>query len=171
MEPQSRSNDDQTRYQAQYWNGPEAGHWQVQEPRYERMAVAGLLAGWTLGYAGLHYVVGLRARSREALTALVPLFLPISLLSTAYVPAGLLPGWVPKRRGRQPLQPRGRHRPRRHDRDPGCRPARRRAGRGRRSRRPHPAGRRPRLRRPRPPWAQPSRRTRRRGRLRARWSR
>jgi ABC-2 type transport system permease protein len=39
-------------------------------------------------------VVGLKARSPEALTALVPLFLPISLLSTAYVPAQLLPGWV-----------------------------------------------------------------------------
>jgi ABC-2 type transport system permease protein len=58
------------------------------------LAVAGLLAGWTLGYAGLYYLVGLRARSPEALTALVPLFLPISLLSTAYVPAELLPGWV-----------------------------------------------------------------------------
>ena len=58
------------------------------------LAIAGLLAGWTLGYAGLYYVVGLRARSPEALTALVPLFLPISLLSTAYVPAELLPGWV-----------------------------------------------------------------------------
>jgi ABC-2 type transport system permease protein len=58
------------------------------------LAVAVLLAGWTLGYAGLYYVVGLRARSPEALTALVPLFLPISLLSTAYVPADLLPGWV-----------------------------------------------------------------------------
>jgi ABC-2 type transport system permease protein len=57
-------------------------------------AVAVLLAGWTLGYAGLYYVVGLKARSPEALTALVPLFLPISLLSTAYVPADLLPGWV-----------------------------------------------------------------------------
>jgi ABC-2 type transport system permease protein len=39
-------------------------------------------------------VVGLRARRPEALTALVPLFLPFSLLSTAYVPAELLPGWV-----------------------------------------------------------------------------
>jgi ABC-2 type transport system permease protein len=57
-------------------------------------AIAVLLAGWTLGYAGLYYVVGLKARSPEALTALVPLFLPISLLSTAYVPADLLPGWV-----------------------------------------------------------------------------
>jgi ABC-2 type transport system permease protein len=58
------------------------------------LIIAGLLAGWTLGYAGLYYLVGLRARSPEALTALVPLFLPISLLSTAYVPAELLPGWV-----------------------------------------------------------------------------
>jgi hypothetical protein len=94
MEPPSSSNDDQARHQAQYCTGREASHWLVQEPRYQRMAVAALLAGWTLGYAGLYYVVGLRARSPEALTALVPLFVPISLLSTAYVPAGLLPGWV-----------------------------------------------------------------------------
>jgi ABC-2 type transport system permease protein len=58
------------------------------------LTIAALLAGWTLGYAGLYYVVGLKARSPEALSALVPLFLPISLLSTAYVPADLLPGWV-----------------------------------------------------------------------------
>jgi ABC-2 type transport system permease protein len=58
------------------------------------LAIAVLLAGWTLGYAGLYYLVGLRARSPEALTALVPLFLPVSLLSTAYVPTELLPGWV-----------------------------------------------------------------------------
>ena len=58
------------------------------------LAIAVLLAGWTLAYAGLYYLVGLRARSPEALTALVPLFLPISLLSTAYVPSQLLPGWV-----------------------------------------------------------------------------
>jgi ABC-2 type transport system permease protein len=58
------------------------------------LVIAILLAGWSLGYAGLYYVVGLKARSPEALTALVPLFLPISLLSTAYVPAELLPGWV-----------------------------------------------------------------------------
>jgi hypothetical protein len=55
------------------------------------LAIAGLLAGWTLGYAGLSYVVGLRARSPEALTALVPLFLPISLLSTAYGPPSCCP--------------------------------------------------------------------------------
>src|SRR5215216_2811913 len=37
MEPPSRPNDDQTQYQAQYWNGPEASHWLVHEHRYERM--------------------------------------------------------------------------------------------------------------------------------------
>jgi ABC-2 type transport system permease protein len=58
------------------------------------LAIAVLLGGWTLGYAGLYYVVGLKARSPEALTALVPLFLPMSLLSTAYVPVELLPSWV-----------------------------------------------------------------------------
>jgi hypothetical protein len=39
MEPPSNANGDQTRDQAQSWNGPEAGHWLVQEHRYQRMAV------------------------------------------------------------------------------------------------------------------------------------
>jgi hypothetical protein len=98
MEPPSSANGDQTRDQAQSLDGPEADHWLVQEN--QRMAVAALLDGWTLGYAGLYSVVGLRARSPEALTALVPLtalvslFVPIWLLSTAHVPAELLPGLV-----------------------------------------------------------------------------
>jgi hypothetical protein len=71
------------------------------------LAIAGLLAGWTLGYAGLSYVVGLRARSPEALTALVPLFLPISLLSTAYGPPSCCPaGSAPP--PPSTLPPRGR---------------------------------------------------------------
>src|SRR5262245_12304227 len=37
MEPQSRPDDDQTQYQGQYWNGPEASHWLVHEHSYERM--------------------------------------------------------------------------------------------------------------------------------------
>lgn len=53
-----------------------------------------LLALWTLGYAGLYYVVGLKTRKAEALAALVPMFLPISLLSTAYIPGDLAPSWV-----------------------------------------------------------------------------
>jgi ABC-2 type transport system permease protein len=53
-----------------------------------------LLALWTLGYAGMYYVVGLKTRRAEALTGLVPLFLPISLLSTAYIPRDLAPPWV-----------------------------------------------------------------------------
>jgi ABC-2 type transport system permease protein len=53
-----------------------------------------LLALWTLGYAGMYYVVGLKTRKAEALTGLVPMFLPISLLSTAYIPRDLAPTWV-----------------------------------------------------------------------------
>jgi SAM-dependent methyltransferase len=37
MEPPRSSNDDQSRDQAQYWNGPEASHWLVHAPRYESM--------------------------------------------------------------------------------------------------------------------------------------
>ena len=36
------------------------------------LAIAGLLAGWTLGYAGLYYVVGLRAHSPHRPGAPVP---------------------------------------------------------------------------------------------------
>jgi ABC-2 type transport system permease protein len=53
-----------------------------------------LLALWTLAYSGLYYIVGLKSQKPEALTALVPLFLPISLLSTAYVPSNIAPAWV-----------------------------------------------------------------------------
>jgi hypothetical protein len=150
MEPRSSSNDDQARYQAQYWNGPEAGHWLVHEHRYQRVAVAALLARWTLGYAGLYYVVGLQVRRPEALTALVPLFVPISLLSTAYVPAELLPGWV---RSAAAVNPYG------HVVDTVCAamtgpwmPASSPPGSPRSSQpSPSPAGRRPPLRRPHPP--------------------
>jgi ABC-2 type transport system permease protein len=53
-----------------------------------------MLATWTLGYAGLFYLIGLKSRSQQKLAVLIPLFLPISLLSTAYVPRQLAPGWV-----------------------------------------------------------------------------
>ena len=55
-----------------------------------------ILALWTLGYTGLFYLVGLRSRSHQKLAVLIPLFLPISLLSTAYVPADMAPSWVQK---------------------------------------------------------------------------
>ena len=57
-------------------------------------AIVVLLGLWTVGYAGMYYVVGLKTRKAEAMTALVPMFLPISLLSTAYIPKELAPGWV-----------------------------------------------------------------------------
>ena len=56
--------------------------------------LAAVLAVWTLGYTGLFYFVGLKSGSAEKLAVLIPLFLPISLLSTAYIPKALAPRWV-----------------------------------------------------------------------------
>lgn len=53
-----------------------------------------LLALWTLGYVGMYYVVGLTTRSAETLMALIPLFLPVGLLSTVFVPEALMPAWI-----------------------------------------------------------------------------
>ena len=53
-----------------------------------------VLAVWTLGYTGLFYVVGLKSRSQQKLAVLIPAFLPISLLSSAYIPRSLAPHWV-----------------------------------------------------------------------------
>lgn len=53
-----------------------------------------VLALWTLGYTGLFYAVGLRSRSAQKLAVLIPMFLPISMLSTAYVPRELAPDWI-----------------------------------------------------------------------------
>lgn len=58
------------------------------------ITIALLLALWTLGYSGLYYVVALKSRKSEAVMGLVPMFLPISLLSTAYIPRALAPEWV-----------------------------------------------------------------------------
>lgn len=58
------------------------------------VAMLTVLAVWTLGYTGLFYAVGLRSRSPQKLAVLIPMFLPISLLSTAYVPSTLAPGWI-----------------------------------------------------------------------------
>ncbi len=53
-----------------------------------------LLALWTLAYGGLFYFVGLKAKKQEAMMGLIPLFLPLSMLSTAYLPRDLLPRWI-----------------------------------------------------------------------------
>src|SRR3954466_10520689 len=61
------------------------------------VAAAGLpmlLALWTLAYGGLFYVVGLKSKKQEAMMGLIPLFLPLSMLSTAYLPGDLLPRWI-----------------------------------------------------------------------------
>lgn len=54
----------------------------------------GLLALWTLAYSGLFYAVGLRSKNPESLSALIPLFMPIAFLSTAFVPTDVMPVWI-----------------------------------------------------------------------------
>jgi ABC-2 type transport system permease protein len=61
------------------------------------VGVAGLLALltlWAAGYGGLFFVVALYTRNAQAPLALAPLFMPLSFLSTLYVPSPVLPGWV-----------------------------------------------------------------------------
>ena len=53
-----------------------------------------LLALWTLAYGGMFYAVGLRTRNPESLSALIPLFMPVAFLSTAFVPPDVMPTWV-----------------------------------------------------------------------------
>jgi ABC-2 type transport system permease protein len=53
-----------------------------------------LVALWTLAYAGIHYAVGITTVSVEALSALVPLFMPVALVSSAFVPDILAPEWL-----------------------------------------------------------------------------
>ncbi|MGQ0617701.1 MAG: ABC transporter permease [Acidimicrobiia bacterium] len=53
-----------------------------------------LLALWAGAYCGLYFVVGLFTRNAQAPLALAPLFMPLSFLSTLYMPATLLPAWV-----------------------------------------------------------------------------
>ncbi len=67
-------------------------HWQSLALAAPALVV--LLALWTLAYGGLYYLVGLRTRKQEAMMGLIPLFLPLSMLSTAYLPRPLLPGWI-----------------------------------------------------------------------------
>lgn len=53
-----------------------------------------LLALWAAAYCGLYFVVALFTRNAQAPLALAPLFMPLSFLSTLYMPASLLPAWV-----------------------------------------------------------------------------
>ncbi len=54
----------------------------------------GLSAWWGVSYGGLSLSACLRTSSAETSQALVPLFFPILFMSTAFVPMGLLPGWL-----------------------------------------------------------------------------
>jgi ABC-2 type transport system permease protein len=54
----------------------------------------GLTLFWALAYNGLFFVVALRTQNAQAPLAVVPLFMPMMFMSTAYVPRGNLPHWL-----------------------------------------------------------------------------
>jgi ABC-2 type transport system permease protein len=58
------------------------------------LALLGLTLFWALAYNGLFFVTALRTQNAQAPLALVPLFMPMMFMSTAYVPRGNLPGWL-----------------------------------------------------------------------------
>lgn len=57
-------------------------------------ALLGLVVYWSLAYNGLFFVVALRTGNAQAPLAVVPLFMPLMFMSTAFVPKPALPGWL-----------------------------------------------------------------------------
>jgi len=53
-----------------------------------------LVVYWSVAYNGLFFLVALRTKNAQAPLAVVPLFMPMMFMSTAYVPRGQLPGWL-----------------------------------------------------------------------------
>jgi ABC-2 type transport system permease protein len=53
-----------------------------------------LFALWTLAYSGLFFLIAIGTRSTGAVTAAIPLLLPVSMLSSAYLPDRLMPAWL-----------------------------------------------------------------------------
>ncbi len=58
------------------------------------LAVLAVLALWALAYGGIFFAVALRTKNALAPLALLPLFMPLMFLSTAFVPRVLMPGWI-----------------------------------------------------------------------------
>jgi ABC-2 type transport system permease protein len=58
------------------------------------LVLLGLTVFWAVAYNGLFFVAALRTKNAQAPLALVPLFMPMMFMSTAYVPKPLLPAWL-----------------------------------------------------------------------------
>jgi ABC-2 type transport system permease protein len=58
------------------------------------LALLALVLFWSLAYNGLFFVVALRTRNAQAPLAVLPLFMPLMFLSTAFLPKQLLPHWI-----------------------------------------------------------------------------
>src|SRR5205823_1103612 len=57
-------------------------------------ALLALVLYWSIAYNGLFFLIALRTKNAQAPLAVVPLFMPMMFMSTAYVPRGQLPGWL-----------------------------------------------------------------------------
>ncbi|MFN2555788.1 MAG: ABC transporter permease [Nitriliruptorales bacterium] len=58
------------------------------------LAVLGLLMLWSVAYNGVFYLVALVTRNAQAPIAVIPMFMPLMFLSTAFLPEQYLPAWI-----------------------------------------------------------------------------
>lgn len=58
------------------------------------LAIVSLLMLWSVAYNGVFYVVALLTKNAQAPIAVLPMFMPLMFLSTAFVPEQYLPPWI-----------------------------------------------------------------------------
>lgn len=71
-----------------------AFHSHVEQGPLGVLGLLALLVLWAAAYGGLYFVIALFTGNPQAPLALAPLFMPLSFLSSLYIPTSLLPGWV-----------------------------------------------------------------------------
>ncbi|MGH7425784.1 MAG: ABC transporter permease [Candidatus Methylomirabilales bacterium] len=57
-------------------------------------ALLALLGFWSVAYNGFFFVLALKTRNAQAPLALIPIFMPLTFLSPAFLPESFLPGWI-----------------------------------------------------------------------------
>lgn len=58
------------------------------------LAILALLMLWSVAYNGVFYVVALVTKNAQAPIAVLPVFMPLMFLSTAFLPEPYLPAWI-----------------------------------------------------------------------------
>lgn len=73
------------------------GMWLGSDVSFEPAALLALLImsmAWSMAYNAAFQIVAKRTASPQAVQAVLPMFAPISFLSTAFFPSDLMPGWA-----------------------------------------------------------------------------